>query len=258
MRLQIHDVGHGLCISLIHENGNVMLWDCGHAEWGRPSAFLPNLGIRTVQRFFVTNFDQDHISDLVQLRAAVNIELLHCNDTITSQQLRALKAQSGPISAAMESMLQMIDGYCGGPPATPPRFPNVEFTCYRNAYGVHFNDTNNISLVTFLQFGNIRFVIPGDLEVEGWRKLLQNQNFVADLSGVHVFIASHHGRENGYCPEVFEHCSPNVVVFSDSPAVHATQQMASTYGRHASGIQFNGTPRSVLSTRSDGSIWWDQ
>ena len=115
MRLQIHDVGHGLCISLIHENGNVMLWDCGHAEWGRPSAFLPNLGIRTVQRFFVTNFDQDHISDLVQLRAAVNIELLHCNDTITSQQLRALKAQSGPISAAMESMLQMIDGYCGGP-----------------------------------------------------------------------------------------------------------------------------------------------
>ncbi len=29
MTVTIHDVGHGLCVSLLHNNGNVMLWDCG-------------------------------------------------------------------------------------------------------------------------------------------------------------------------------------------------------------------------------------
>ena len=68
MRLTIHNVGHGLCISLVHENGNVMLWDCGHAGNSRPSDFLPALGIHTINRFFVTNYDEDHISDLPNLR----------------------------------------------------------------------------------------------------------------------------------------------------------------------------------------------
>ena len=29
MRFTIHDVGHGSCAHLKHDNGNVMLWDCG-------------------------------------------------------------------------------------------------------------------------------------------------------------------------------------------------------------------------------------
>ncbi len=39
MKIKVNNVGHGLCISLIHENGKVMLWDCGHNEDCRPSVF---------------------------------------------------------------------------------------------------------------------------------------------------------------------------------------------------------------------------
>ena len=68
MQVTIHNVGHGLCVSLIHDNGNVMLWDCGHNGLLRPSVFLPILGVDKISRFFVTNYDEDHISDLPNIR----------------------------------------------------------------------------------------------------------------------------------------------------------------------------------------------
>ena len=156
----------------------------------------------------------------------------------------------------MQSMLDMIRTYTGGPPVPPPAFPGVEFTTFSNRYGSDFDDTNNISLVTFLKCGPHRFIIPGDLEVSGWQALLAGEDFRTELGGVNVFVASHHGRENGYCPEVFEFCQPRVVVFSDSPVQHATQEMASAYASHATGVTFDGQMRRVLSTRNDGTITW--
>jgi len=76
-----------------------------------------------------------------------------------------------------------------------------------------------------------------------------------------VFVASHHGRENGYCPEVFDHCSPSLIVFSDGPVKYSTQKMADTYAQHASGAYFMNAGsrewRKVLTTRKDGNIWWN-
>lgn len=257
MRLLVHDVGHGGCISLVHDNGNVMLWDCGHNDRNRPSQFLPRSGIGRVDQFFVTNYDEDHISDLVNLRATVHLPRLYRNRSISADQLRALKLEGGPITSAMESMLDMIGTYTGEAPIPPPAFPGVEFSIFYNSFGPQFGDTNNISLVTFLKFGGHRFIIPGDLEEAGWRALLSRTDFQAELRDVNVFVASHHGRESGYCPEVFALCRPRVVVFSDGPILHATQEMANTYGSHATGVPFDGKTRRVLSTRSDGSISWN-
>src|SRR2546422_3999700 len=256
MKVTIHDVGHGLCVSLVHQHGNVMLWDCGHKGDHRPSQFLPASGISRVDYFFVTNYDEDHISDLPDLRANINVRSLFRNKSISSAQLRALKRQAGPISSAMESMLDMIDSYTGGPLNPDPEFPGVRFKTFSNSYGAQFPDTNNISVVTFLQCGSTKFIIPGDLERSGWDELLKRQDFVDELAGVNVFIASHHGREGGYNEDVFEVCRPHVIVFSDSEIQHATQEMSQTYGGHASGVTFNGVTRYVLSTRNDGSLTW--
>lgn len=253
MKLTIHDVGHGQCISLIHQNGNVMLWDCGHQEDNRPSYFLP----KKIDYFFVTNYDEDHISDLPNLRSKVEIRSLFRNKTISPYQLKTLKRQGGPISGAMDSMLDMIDRYTGVPLNPAPDFPGVTYTTFHNSYGNEFPDTNNISLVTFLNCGDTNFIIPGDLEEKGWLPLLRQQRFIDHLRMVNVFIASHHGRENGYCKNVFDFCKPEVVIFSDSSIKHATQEMAQIYANHASGLSFNGKTRYVLSTRNEGSLTWN-
>ncbi len=233
-----------------------MLWDCGHKEDYRPSDFLLASGISRIDYLFVTNYDEDHISDLPSLRANVKVCSLFRNKSISSAQLRALKRQGGPISPAMESMLSMIDSYTGEPLNPAPEFPEVRFKTFANSYGTQFPDTNNISLVTFLECGSTKFIIPGDLERAGWDKLLTRQDFVDELVGVNVFIASHHGREGGYHEGVFRVCSPHVVVFSDSEIQHGTQEMSKTYAEHASGITFNGEMRYVLSTRNDGTLMW--
>lgn len=256
MKLTIHDVGHGLCVSLIHQNGNVMLWDCGHQENTRPSDFLPSLGVSQVDYFFVTNYDEDHMSDLPNLRDKVDIRSMWRNKSISAEQLRALKRQGGPISTAMESMLAMIQSYTAGPPSPAPKFPGVRSSTFYNSYNDEFPDTNNISLITFLKCGDTKFIIPGDIEEKGWLALLQKRDFVTELDSVNVFIASHHGRENGYCQEVFNKCSPDVVILSDSDIKHTTQEMSQVYANHASEIPFNGSPRRVLSTRKDGSLTW--
>lgn len=256
MKFTVHNVGHGGCVSFIHNNGKVMLWDCGHQENYRPSSFLPEMGIREIQYFFVTNYDEDHISDLPDLRSSVRLKSMYRNKSISADVLRALKLQGGPISSAMDSMIDMISTYTGGPLNPVPDFSGARFGTFHNNYGNEFADTNNISLVTFFECGGVKFIIPGDLEKKGWLSLLSRQDFVNELAGVNVFIASHHGRESGYCKEVFGICKPDVIVFSDSEIKHATQEVTQQYAQHANGIQFNNETRYVLTTRNDGSLTW--
>ncbi len=238
-----------------------MLWDCGHKTEpeNRPSIFLPKIGIQHVHRFFVTNFDEDHISDLPNLVRTVRVHLLHRNTTINESQLRAIKLAGGPVSPAMEQMLAMVKTYNDTSLATiasQPSFPDVYFNVFSCRYG-DFYDTNNLSLVTFLRLRNLRVIIPGDIETAAWERLLSDPQFREELSHVNLFIASHHGRENGYCREVFDYCNPELIVFSDSNKKYSTQEMANTYANHASGSYLNGSFRKVLTTRNDQSIWWD-
>ena len=234
-----------------------MLWDCGHKAHPeyRPSQFLPASGVHTVHRMFITNYDEDHISDLPILRRAVHINILHRNRSITPAKLRHLKEESGPISPAMESLLSMHESYTCDV-TDPPSFPNVHFETFCCTYPTEFRDTNNLSCVTFLETPVSNFLIPGDVEKPAWQKLLKIPKFCDLLWRVSVFIASHHGRTSGYCREVFDYCSPAVVVFSDGPRLFATQEETDTYASHASGVNFDGRRRRVLTTRNDRSISW--
>ena len=258
MKFTIHDVGHGFCAHLYHNNGNVMLWDWGHKTNPdyRPSNFLLVAGIRTIHRFFITNFDEDHISDLPNLQNEVAIIILHRNPTITPAQLKALKENSGPISTAISSLLSMLNTYTGDV-LNPPNFPDVIFETFFCSYPVEFQDTNNLSSVTFLETPMGNFVIPGDIEKAGREHFLQKSNFRNKLTKTNVFIASHHGRTNGYCKQAFDYCRPSVVVFSDGSKKYATQEETNRYAAHASGVNFNGRTRRVLTTRLDGPLSWN-
>lgn len=238
-----------------------MLFDCGRSDDSgiRPSEYLPSQGINTIHRLIITNYDQDHIADLPNLRKKTQISRLWRNRSIDAGALKRLKQRSGPISEAMECLLGIITTWVDatGP---PPAFPDVTWSLYRNNYPTDFEDTNNLSLVSFLTCRRYTFVIPGDLEKAGWEKLLQRQDFRNDLYGVDVFVASHHGRENGYCKQVFDYIArgkPDVIIMSDGPKLHATQEMVNTYAQHVGGVQFNGRTRYVLTTRNDGSLSWN-
>jgi len=98
------DVGHGSCSYLVADNGNLMLFDCGHKTDPeiRPSSHLSALGHSSVERLIISNYDEDHISDLPELLDTLTVSILRRNKSIDQDQLRALKQETGQISGAMD------------------------------------------------------------------------------------------------------------------------------------------------------------
>jgi len=253
VEIRIFDVEQGFCAYVIADNGNVMLVDCGmNSSTGfRPSTSLVRNGCRGIEQLIISNFDEDHIADLpALLKTGMPIQVLTRNNTISGEALRSLKREGGPISAAMESFLSLHTTY-NQPVSSPPDFAGVAENFFFNSYP-SFTDTNNLSLVAFLHYQNIHIVFPGDLEKAGWQALLRNPSFVQELAPVNFFVAAHHGRESGYCPDVFKHCSPELVIISDEAIQYDTQDV--DYSQHASGVQWPGETRYVLTTRKHGMI----
>ena len=253
MKFKILNVEHGFAAYAVARDGSVFLFDCGYSQTCRPSNYFWARGIRVIRRLFVTNYDEDHIADLPMLRQYFKIEILTRNFSINAAQLRKLKTP--PISHAMDELLEMINSYTGSVSSDQLESPGIRVQTFHNNYP-SFKDTNNLSLLNFLDIGNFSFVLPGDLERPGWLALLKNPQVCTLLEDVDIFVASHHGRESGYCKEVFNYCSPQFVIMSDGLVQYGTQEMTDIYGKHAIGGRFNGQMRKVLTTRNDGNLLW--
>ena len=161
MMFELLNVEHGFAAYVIADDGTALLFDCGRSEMYQPSEALRGRGIRTVRRLFITNYDEDHISDLQNVRQDFDIRILTRNPSLNAQQLRNLKLPH--ITPAMTCLLEMIESYTN--PVTDgelhPESVHAEF--FYNSYP-EFNETNDLSLLVFLQIMGRRFVLPGDLE----------------------------------------------------------------------------------------------
>ena len=257
MRFEILNVEHGFAAYAIARDGSVLLFDCGHSLTCRPSEYLRTQGIEKIRRLFITNYDEDHIADLPNVNQSLSIKILTRNPSLTSTQLRRMKTPT--ISTAMKLLLDMVDSYTGEVSNEQLEPPGIRVQTFHNDYPM-FTDTNNLSVLTFLDIGDVSFVLPGDLECDGWLELLADSQVSQLLEHVNVFVASHHGRENGYCREIFDYCHPSLIVMSDGSIEYDTQKMASKYAEHATGEWFNGPRgrewRKVVTTRNDGHISW--
>lgn len=253
MKIEIFNVELGNCILITADTGRTLLIDCGHngqTGW-RPSTGFPRKGIHEIDLFIVSNYDNDHVSDLPDFLDNVRVRSLLRNKSVSSQDLLHLKSEKG-VGAGIDRLADMMDTYTGGPLTID--WGGMTRRTFYNGYPNDFVDENNLSVVTFIHHGGLHAVFPGDLERPGWENLLRNPSFINELKTVNLFMASHHGRENGICEEVFDHCSPELVLISDAGIRHGTQYTASWYGNQASGVMINGQLRRVLTTRNDGKI----
>ena len=192
--------------------------------------------------------------------SGVNINNLISNTQVSPQAMRIIKEVEGnPLTNDAEAYLRMRTGF--GQPGTGAPFSQVMGGITLDVFNHPFPtfiDTNNLSCAFFITYGPFKILFPGDLEKEGWREHLKNPAFVQQLRATTVLVASHHGRESGYCEEIFEFCRPSAVVISDKSVVHDTQDTGNRYrDKTGSGIKTtnnNVDRRFLLTTRSDGDI----
>lgn len=264
MILRVWDVEHGACAMFHHlsngQAGRLAMIDSGCTNSWRPSRHIRyELNRPTLEYLFITNADQDHMSDLKGMDdEEVFVRTFIRNPTYTGQQLAAIKAIGGPLTRDASWYVDACNSF--NQPVTEPfddYMGGITATWFFNPYP-QFNNTNDLSLVIFIEYAGFKILFPGDLEVAGWRALLSDPAFCAHLRGTDVLVASHHGRQSGYCSDVFDHFTPSTVVISDKPMQHDTQRTVPDYRRvvREGGVfvRTTGKRRHVLTTRRDGWI----
>jgi beta-lactamase superfamily II metal-dependent hydrolase len=268
MELRIWDVEHGAC-AMLHHNvngvaGRLAMIDSGSADDWTPAQYIQGPAFRRnyLDYLFITNADQDHMSGLQGLwDSGIEVAVMHHNPTFGARAFETVKRRSGPLTRDAQRYLQNLNTFTA--PIDHPfndSMGGITKTMFWNPYPT-FDNTNDLSLVTFIQYGGFGILFPGDLEGPGWRNHLREQPFKDMLRRVDVLVASHHGRESGYCEELFEYCQPQAIVMSDKAIIHDTQGMTQTYRNcvtrhHPDGVFVNTTSRNrhVLTTRRDGWI----
>lgn len=251
--IDLMNVEHGACALVHAPNGRRAMIDCGHNKslgW-YPGQHLLHLGSHHLDRLFVSNFDEDHGSAFIDLRRRVSVRQIWRNPSLTPCGILLVKKQlgssAGPNITALAAALQTV--YTA--PADDIDFGGVRFDCLWHNYPL-FADTNNLSMMLFVSYGDHRILLPGDMERPGWLAMMGRPEFWNLLRGTNVLVAPHHGRESGYCRELFDYWRPELVLVSDGPKEFETQEV--DYGRHAQGIVMNGSWRGALTTRKDGNI----
>lgn len=261
MQLQIFDVEHGACALLTADNGTRLMIDCGHnASTGwKPGTYLRQRGITHLDMLAVTNYDEDHVSGANNLFDQIDVGWLWRNVSVSAEQIKSLKSEDG-MGLGIERLVKEIQSTFSGPP-TPIMSPRPVFvglterSSYYNSFPL-FDDENNLSMAVFLKCHGIGVMFTGDLENDGFTRLMvDNADFRRALGETRIFVAPHHGRESGCCEEVLPFL-PNVnyVVISDKGYMHETQETNPFYYRMSNGGPYGGVTRYVLTTRCDGEI----
>ena len=197
MEIKIFDVEHGNCALIKSPNNKYVLIDCGHNDTTdfRPSSHLKSNNI-SLDNLIISNVDQDHISDLPDIHAYHSPTVLTRNPLIDRRYIINNKEE---VTEAMNSYINMHEYYNG--PVSNEDYGGMQMNYFFHSSS-KFQDFNNLSLVTFVQYNGLTLIFPGDLENAGWLEFLKNTEFTKLLQNTNIFIASHHGRESGYCKEV--------------------------------------------------------
>jgi beta-lactamase superfamily II metal-dependent hydrolase len=205
-----------------------------------------------VDDLVISHRHEDHLRDFDALEQHGLFRTLYSNPDGQPSHPHGLLSLVAP-----QKGVKAFDAFRGRASHVPTpnfRFPDASVAMFCVPYPWASN-ANDLSLVTFLRTNSFTIVFPGDLEASGWRMLLMNQSFRAYLGATDIFVASHHGRENGYCREVFDICRPNLVIVSDGRRQYDSQ--ACEYGCETRGCYIDGGLRKTLTTRCDGTITID-
>ena len=257
MRIEIFDVGHGHCAVVTSPNGRRLMLDCGTRSDGdrfwTPSLHFFREGFDLLA---LLNLDEDHLTDLGPMVEHCRIGTILSNSSIGLREFITLKGDGmGPGAEAYARWLAAPKRLTAGEALD---FSPLEVRYFHHNYSPGAVDTtNDLSLVVIIRYGLFSIVFTGDLEVNGWQRMLMDPEFRRQITGTTIFVGSHHGRESGCCTELFELFRPEIVIISDDARQYDSQETDAWYRTRCRGIPVIASPgerRYVMTTRNDGSM----
>ena len=264
LKVRVWDVKQGTCISAETPNNKKVIIDCGNSDDVSPACHINTSAKKEILDYLIISHPhQDHIKDILNIDEKFNVKFLRVNSKITKDVMK----QDNPdvFDPPNDEFINKYYEYAEErfPDKVSydesPRNPLWGDDCVFYPFANRDDDlsVNNMSVATFIEFGNQVILYGADLEKEGWNELLEQEKFCKYLSKVTIFIASHHGNDSGYCSEIFKHFTPTITIIS---AGKYRDNTVSKYDKLAAGMTVykpNGDKddcRKVLTTRKDGNI----
>ena len=253
LEILIWDVDHGASVSVKTPNQQVIMLDC---------ADNPHSGFSPIQRkhwgpinlLIVSHPHIDHISDIFNI-TDYNSPTLLAPNVPYNQLMERKDYDSGCIverylRLCKQGFVSSLDLFSYG---------DVQISIF-GLRGYQHN-INDYSLVTFLTYGHFTFAYAGDITSVGWDRLIDQEGIrlIKMLNKTNFFMASHHGREEGYNDDVMNYMKSLKMVFISDKYVQPTS-ITNWYSQRYAGWNVtneyysNTNRRYVLTTRNDGRI----
>ena len=219
------DVQHGHATYIKFPSGRHWFIDLGQGSiQDTNETFSPlshmryRYGVTELDNLVITHPHHDHIVDLKHLKLAV------ARVVTAPRHLTDVDVRGGNRDEDMEAVEQYIAllarfSYPLPQGASPTLSNNTGGVTVEQFFPNRLARTNlnNHSVVTVLSYAGTKVLIPGDNEAPSWRELLEDPAFVRALNGTDILLAAHHGREAGYCADIFQHFTPCLTIVSDGP-----------------------------------------
>lgn len=201
LRYYALDVGQGDCSLFLFPNGQTMLIDAGIKDEGRRVAnYLKSCGVKRIDFLVATHPHADHIGGMGELFRKFEIGEVWDSGFVTGSPLqdwfyRAVKKTGAKFGRPKRGYSRNIGDVL------------VEVLApVREVRGTK-RDINNNSIVLMVTYGDVKFLMAGDMERE-------QRATLPDLPRCTVLKAAHHGSYNGTDAAFLRKTQPKAVILS--------------------------------------------
>lgn len=264
----VWDVQHGNAIYLKTPNDRHMVFDLGIGDYsGHNETFSPLLAlwhrynVRKLDYVMITHPHLDHIDDILNFDF-FNPSVFHRSSHLSKEDImndirNSDKQKFEKYFEINEKFINNITGTYDDL-SIPSNYGGVTFKHFYTP-ALPTNNLNNHSLITVLDYSNLKAIIPGDNEFASLEILMKNEQFKSAIKDCDILIAPHHGRESAYHSDFVIYANPRITIISDGSVCDTSAN--SKYSANSRGWTVwkkgtsNSDQRKLLTTNSDGEIY---
>jgi competence protein ComEC len=207
MSLTVADVGHGQCLVFRMPKGEKMMYDAGAFSASRArcvAEMLWHYRSRRIPLTVISHRDTDHCSFIPYLARRFSMGTLVMAPLRNKERDQKIGRR---LAELFKRRLSVAEGsrISGGGLECRVLHPDMRFLT-----GKEFS-SNNQSVTMMCEYGGVRFLLMGDLEMAGLQRLIDRygEDLLAD-----VLILPHHGAWTEALPAFIEHVKPAVAIAS--------------------------------------------
>jgi competence protein ComEC len=261
LKIVIWDVQHGNAAYIRTPNNQHIVIDLGTGSRSdltfSPLRYLKNFwGVTQLDCVIITHPHRDHLDDIFNFDD-LHPKVLYRPNHISEASTR--KSNKDTDNEIISKYIEISNRYTATVLADPLYSTNnggVDIQTFVPT-GCSESNINNHSIVTVLSYAQSKVLIPGDNEPVSWKELLQRNDFISAIRNTDILVAPHHGRDSGFCSELFDYISPKLTIISDgrfcdtsATGRYANKTNGCTVYRRNGGTD----ERKCVTTRKDGVV----